>query len=593
MGPERIVPSERGTNQCTKNEEAALVLTLGVQVLLALGSHAGGANLVRRRFLQLKVLEFLIRELSLEYSLHLGRHGGLSGNTSICSTPQSSYRSLAAPSNSKSVTHHSSGTRLNAATVATPVLTASRLRLAATGTAADEGAGCRTHQAVQGVQPHNSDSDFTPQRALQPKPPDHPRAPAGHTSNLAVTGLGGNVMQQKGVSDRTTAPGGAQGPPLKGRQSPGVASYSRVAARRQRPAAAAACSGTPVKSLVQQAVQRFEAAAAAAQPVPRLSLNGNFARTSNGGHSGGPAALEGTPAKGPGQSQRSSSSDGSGSPATHREPSLALSSRGGSGASTPVGAELFSSPVPGGSNLSSKQPQLTGDASLDDEMITEWEERTGQEFVFEGLSSDEDDNDDDVAAESDDHSSLSAEQGAPHSRRSSDSSSKSGGSSSRSGGSVSSTESAGFVGSRPVPRLFLVQQNGTQAAAAAAISGAEASDDAGDSYRPGLDLEDDFERMMEAEADGGFDGSSDDGSSSSYIAAGSPYSGSPRSSCSNQDPGHPAAEVAAEPTESIANTEAAAAADRGDVSHAADEKDVPALRDEELDEQLLVSDTHR
>eukprot|EP00775_Hariotina_reticulata_P006738 gene6738-6958_t len=41
-----------------------------IQVLLSLCLHTGGANLLRQRFVQLKVLEFLIRELSLEHSLH-------------------------------------------------------------------------------------------------------------------------------------------------------------------------------------------------------------------------------------------------------------------------------------------------------------------------------------------------------------------------------------------------------------------------------------------------------------------------------------------------------------------------------------------
>jgi len=59
-------------------------------VLLALCHQTGGANQVRRRFLQLKVLEFLAREASLEYMcLH---NLGASPGSSCCSTPLSTSR---------------------------------------------------------------------------------------------------------------------------------------------------------------------------------------------------------------------------------------------------------------------------------------------------------------------------------------------------------------------------------------------------------------------------------------------------------------------------------------------------------------------
>jgi hypothetical protein len=63
-----------------------------VQVLLELCRHTGGANLVRRRFLQLKVLDFLMRELSLEHALQTGQQHGL-GGSSCATTPASTARS--------------------------------------------------------------------------------------------------------------------------------------------------------------------------------------------------------------------------------------------------------------------------------------------------------------------------------------------------------------------------------------------------------------------------------------------------------------------------------------------------------------------
>ncbi|KAF6261766.1 hypothetical protein COO60DRAFT_721474 [Scenedesmus sp. NREL 46B-D3] len=62
-----------------------------IKVLLALCRHTGGANLIRRRFLQLRVLDFLMRELSLEHALLAKRHG--QGSSSCATTPASTARS--------------------------------------------------------------------------------------------------------------------------------------------------------------------------------------------------------------------------------------------------------------------------------------------------------------------------------------------------------------------------------------------------------------------------------------------------------------------------------------------------------------------
>jgi hypothetical protein len=73
------------------NSRGAALWRAVLQVLLALCRQTGGANQVRRRFLQLKVLEFLAREASLEY---MCAHNQLapSPSSSACSTPLSTTR---------------------------------------------------------------------------------------------------------------------------------------------------------------------------------------------------------------------------------------------------------------------------------------------------------------------------------------------------------------------------------------------------------------------------------------------------------------------------------------------------------------------
>lgn len=74
--------------------KCAPVLSLCLQVLLALCRQTGGAHQVRRRFLQLKVLEFLAREASLEYMCHHNQLAASPGSSS-CSTPLSTSRTAA------------------------------------------------------------------------------------------------------------------------------------------------------------------------------------------------------------------------------------------------------------------------------------------------------------------------------------------------------------------------------------------------------------------------------------------------------------------------------------------------------------------
>lgn len=619
------------------------------QVLLALCSHVSGANPVRRRFLQLKILEFLIREVGLEYNLRNRQLLGLSGSNSCYSTPQSTNRSLVAPGSSRGVTAPSSGRSSVAPTTAGASV--SRLGSAiAVAAAAVVDVPASTDNCPVGdkrqieykVLPAEPAAQQRQQQLQQQSHTVH----AEHTLIIPAAGTAGIAPRHAGSIVKVRKGGGKQRsstPELytmaAGRRAGGVTSYSRVAARQRRKSgtAATAAAGDVSRTSVKLAVRRFEAAAAAAAAAPsaadvrapsagrRLVLPSQTAAAMTAQSSSSSMSrpnphqqqiLQPRPpearlpavtaavslyrgARVVAQSQsdvagqrsrqgtcRSVTAMVAGSKASQCMSSNSVhSSDYGTDSNSPSSNDGASTDHDSSTSCSSdqasprqdldgdtppsmlrkqrpQQPQLTGDTSVDDRLITEWEEQTGCDFIFDGLSDHEEE---DNASQSDD-----AAAGTSHAHSSLDH-------------LITQQTSEAPIG-RAVPPLTLGLPGTQQATPASAAATATDSDD---DYRPGFDLEEDFERMMHAEEAGGPDNShwpvsssDSDSDDSSYIAAGRQHSGSEDSGPEDSaDDDHRHDRALGQPI---------AAAGGGDSG-----VDALGLQDDELEEQLLVSDTFR
>lgn len=473
-----------------------------VKVLLALCRHTGGANLVRRRFLQLKVLDFLVRELSVEHNLKALQTGGF--NSSCCSTPHSTAYSQA------------SGRALAA------------LAAASAWTARGLGSAAGVEEQEQAVPAHVVEdhtalterglsglltSSFSSVQPAEASAVQLGRTEAWHLQQqelLAAADIaactaadvsGSSLYPTSALACSSSSPVSAQGvvqlSPTSGQK--GALQIQRQADKSLD----IVC--TPVRGSVLSAVRLFEAAAAAAAQSPPASV---------------PAPAAGSPA---GCGQRSSKQvapvvaaatptvtsnlgyeqQACLSPVASQSPDAwSMSCTAG------VGTTEMTAGVLRNGGLVYEQPQLTGDASFDGQLIEAWEEQTGLAFAFNGLSRE---GSEVTAGEEEEGEGFEGlcEYGSTESldgRRSSQ---------------------------QGVPRLALGGAAlALQVTACPAGTGglsarpdSARSEGSAASYRPGLDLEEDFERLMSAEESGRqatFDFSDEDSSSdcSGFIAAG-------------------------------------------------------------------------
>ncbi|KAF8065888.1 hypothetical protein HT031_002949 [Scenedesmus sp. PABB004] len=480
------------------------------RVLLALARHAGGTNLVRRRFTQLRVLDFLVREAGLEHGLAALTAGFDSSSSSCASTPASSARRGRGGSPPGSARGGGAALLLEAA--ARPE--------AAQACAATAGDAELTERGVSGLLRSSLASGLpaagAPAGAAQPQ--------SRQASPPPVAGR---------HSSRSSSGGGSSG----GSSAAATPTYSRVAARQRRNSR----GGEQPVSAVKSAVRLFEAAAAAAAaaspPRPRPPPSAAGLRHARGVHRlvgppaaapvalGAPAAagaasavqaplaMRPRPPGGPrpaGPRAAGLDGGGAGAGAAPRVPLLALGGVcGGPGAPAPPAAgqplaspRSCSSPEPPSSRGSSRagspaprgsraaQPELTGDASMDAQLIDEWEARTGLTFAFDGLS------------DAEQQGSWDGEEGGGEERE--------------------DEEERGPGGAAAAGAAAVGPARGADAG-----SGGDAGSGAG-SYRPGLDLEEDFQRLMLAE--GGDAGSWDASSSGEASDDGGDGWGSPAGS---------------------------------------------------------------
>lgn len=403
-------------------------MTLALQVLLALCRQTGGAHQVRRRFLQLKVLEFLAREASLEY---MCRHNQLaaSPSSSCCSTPLSTSRTAA----SRRTSARGATDPGWAGAAAVAAAGASHGAVASAGPGDPPGLSLAALLASGGS--GGGGSSYREGNARSSRGMSGSRlwgsSPGSHACNRAAA-----QNPQGGSRTKTASAGGAtEGPARPGQQASSSVGAGALPPGQQQQ------QGLKLGSKIKAAVEALESAAAAVRPqlqptppksgappgavgrrqpghqrlvstvqtaaagpqVPKLKLS----------HLGGPSTADAAAAPGSGSSPKSSPIPSrvawqvleptaeEGAAAAGQGPALAgghthssISSDAGSSAGSPPAsprADILGYEVPASvrSQRRVRQPQLTGDASMDNIIIDNWERETGLEFQFDSLSEDE------------------------------------------------------------------------------------------------------------------------------------------------------------------------------------------------------------
>lgn len=401
-------------------------MTLPLQVLLALCRQTGGAHQVRRRFLQLKVLEFLAREASLEY---MCRHNQLaaSPSSSCCSTPLSTSRTAA--SRRTSARGATDPGWAGAAAVAagashSAVVSAGPgdppgLSLAALLASGGAGAGGLSYREGSARSARGLSGSRLWGSSPGSQAGNRPAAqnPQGSTRTKAAS-AGGATEGPARSGQQSSSSAGAGALLLGQQQQQGLKLGSKVKAAVEALESAAAAvrpqlQPTPPKTGApsgavgrrqpghQRLVSTVQTAAAGPQ-VPKLKLS----------HLGSPSTADAAAAPGSGSSPKGSpiqsrvawqvleptaeedAAAGGQGPALAGGHAHSSSSDAGSSAGSPPAsprADILGYEVPASvrSQRRVKQPQLTGDASMDNIIIDNWERETGLEFQFDGLSDDD------------------------------------------------------------------------------------------------------------------------------------------------------------------------------------------------------------
>lgn len=405
-------------------------MTLPLQVLLALCRQTGGAHQVRRRFLQLKVLEFLAREASLEY---MCRHNQLapSPSSSCCSTPLSTSRTAASrrtsargatdPGWAGAAAAAAAGTSHGAVASAGPgdPPGLSLAALLASGGAGAGGSSYREGSVSRSARGLSGSRLWGSSPGSQAGNRPAAQNPQGSSRTKAAS-AGGATEGPARAGQQACSSAGAGALLLGQQQQQGLKLGSKVKAAVEALESAAAAvrpqlQPTPPKSGApsgavgrrqpghQRLVPTVQTAAAGPQ-VPKLKLS----------HLGGPSSADAAAAPGSGSSPKSSpiqsrvawqvleptaeedAAAGGQGPALAGGHAHSSSSDAGSSAGSPPPsprADILGYEVPASvrSRRRVKQPQLTGDASIDNIIIDDWERETGLEFQFDGLSDDDDD----------------------------------------------------------------------------------------------------------------------------------------------------------------------------------------------------------
>lgn len=591
---------------------------------------------MRRRFLQLKILDFLVRELSLEHNLLIKNNLLTSRSNSCCSTPQSSSRSLVAPSSGRCLlaAGPSSSRAGYAQAPGTPVSRLSTVSLTPIKGQGSVTAVATTPQLL--LQDQHDMSKDTPAAA-------RPVTPVAACCDSAAAAAVASLTQQKQAGSRLRGRSSCRRsrastpelPSTAGRRSPGIASYSRVVAKQRHRSATAAA--VPVISAadvspgtsVKQAVKLFEAAAAAAASPPAGPCRGR--RVQSAGRrlllpssltAGGVTAVRDTASTRSKEAQELKQQSFISRPPEASRPT-ASAGRGFRGVprltlAGPAGGNAVCLEKAGSSDAAVSSPALHDDA---DELGRKEVDRPRSCTPVEGgsssgKSSSEKSLDPHMGSEVSSMRSKPSPKAQPIGDLSWDEQSSSASDEQsdhrlHSDGILSSgdelddvgvAETSPGPGMRSVPRLVFNAPNNLQTSATAAQTAAaviaESETDAESEYKPGLDLEEDFERMMLAEESGldgdGWNlsstGSGDaDSECSSLIAAGREDCASLEDERQQQSvsvPAAPSSTCASSPLLPLgkAALKGVEGAGRSVVLEGC------GVHDEELEEQLLVVD---
>ncbi|GBF97946.1 hypothetical protein Rsub_10619 [Raphidocelis subcapitata] len=330
-------------------------------VLLEIAGRAPGGGAVRRRFLQLHVLDFLLRELALEHGL---RHQAALSSRTVSSygTPASTTRQLSSRRSSRTGAG-GAGSSGGLAGLA-------------------EGAGGAPGEQLCPVEEHDAAGCSSP-AAAGPIPPALPPTRAGgdgESAAAAVSGQHSSPLRGRRLAPIAADAGAleaaepAGGSPQVPRPPEGPSPFCPSPPRR-------APTATPLAAPPRAPQQPPASRPLRPPPAPHTWI---------------------TPPASPGLGEGGSTGSGSdaspsgplGSPRTPRADS---DGGGGSGACTPRSAAspLRMGGSDGGSGRGSgsatpEPPQPTGDLSEDLAAIEEWEARTGRVYQFGGLSDAED-----------------------------------------------------------------------------------------------------------------------------------------------------------------------------------------------------------
>lgn len=408
-----------------------------MQVLLALCRHTGGAHQVRRRFLQLKVLEFIVREASLEY-MCLHNQLAASPSSSSCSTPLSTSRTAASYRTSAQDAMGPAG--ITAAAAGTPTdtaahelanggsglgpswelssanargLSSSRLWVSSPGchlSARSARSAQHTQRSCSSRGRHSNAEGV--RQAEQQARTVLVSAALAPLQSYAVEGLCNDMGELLLTGSSCLLTGTGSLPAGWSAADAGPSSSSRASAAGSQPGRQPSIK---LGSKVKAAVEALESAAAAVsqqpQPLPQPPSTACPPAAAAGRRQPGQQRLVGVGEPGqaacspqvpklklptschpadinPGSGSRQSPQASTVAWQQLEPPAAAAAAAGGSAASPRADIAGYEVPASVRSQRRIKQPQLTGDASLDNIIIDSWERRTGLEYQFDDFGAD-------------------------------------------------------------------------------------------------------------------------------------------------------------------------------------------------------------